>query len=280
MKTRVEIQHGTGYKSLREFNDSNVALKWAKAEVRDPDSPLFRKKLRVVGSKRARSAVPGVLTGYGVTYTWNGESRTARTQTGIRGTTDVEVAVDGAGRALHVRKGNQMWNLVAAEDVVDFEDDVGPYTDLDPALDEPKAETPPPPPVHPLVPAILELRYLSMVSQQLHWTTSGPTAPSDHELMRKLYEVANDSFDKLAERAQGLPGLAPPPVDQQAAYVLSKTAVPSATMADVYARLLDAVVVLNATSASGALSPGTANLVQGIADELEAQAYFVGQRVR
>lgn len=217
MKPRVEVRTGSKYTSIREFSDVGVAKKWAKAEVSDPESPLYQKQLRVVASK-----------------------------------------------------------VKTAEDVIDFEDDVGPYGDVG---DLPKEEAPTETmfTAHPLTLLVLELRYLSMVSQQLHWTISGPSATSDHLLLKGLYETANTSFDKIAERLQGL-SVSPPTVDQQAAYVLSKTAVQVTSLIDVYGRLMDTVGVFNTVTTQG-MSSGTANLVQGIADVLEEQAYFFGQRV-
>jgi DNA-binding ferritin-like protein len=47
---------------------------------------------------------------------------------------------------------------------------------------------------------VWELRFFSMASQVAHWRVFGPTAYSDHELYKRVYEKLNDLLDELAER--------------------------------------------------------------------------------
>lgn len=128
---------------------------------------------------------------------------------------------------------------------------------------------------------VCDLRYLSMVSQHLHWTVSGATSMQDHQMLGGLYEACDGFFDSVAERVVGLGGLAPTVAEHlKYVYACAKRDGDVASMQGVGEMVVRTAQELNQVAACEGLSEGTKNLLAGIADELEKQAYFFQQRSR
>ena len=125
---------------------------------------------------------------------------------------------------------------------------------------------------------VCELRFASMVSQSLHWTVTGPTSIQDHEFLGGLYELCNTSMDSVAERIVGLGGQAPTVAEQlKYAYGYAKH-LHVVTLNDIMITLTHLTQVVNVISTQD-ISGGTANLIEGIADALEQQTFFLRQRL-
>lgn len=60
--------------------------------------------------------------------------------------------------------------------------------------------------VEAIVLAVVELRVLYLKHLNSHWTTGGPSFYGDHQLFERLYKMAQEDTDALAERVIGLAG--------------------------------------------------------------------------
>lgn len=152
----------------------------------------------------------------------------------------------------------------------------------------------------PLSMALAFMRALAHIHKSHHWQTAGQNFYADHLLFERLYSESLDFIDQVAERAVGIYG--PSAVDPflQAsglqivvAFVCGHTrgdAMPtsleSSTSELMVARSLKGEVkflkVLESVIASltqfEKLSPGTSNLLEGVADKHETFVYLLRQR--
>lgn len=144
--------------------------------------------------------------------------------------------------------------------------------------------------LNPLVVLLAMLRAASMVHQTHHWQTSGGHYYADHLLFERLYNESQDFIDQVAERAIGSTG-APGVVDVQTQVELMETFVGwmcdgsldadamVASSLNAENLIVSAVsVVISKLEASGNLSNGTDNLLQGVSDLHEQFVYLLKQR--
>lgn len=134
------------------------------------------------------------------------------------------------------------------------------------------------------------LRAEAVVHQTHHWQTRGQNYYGDHLLFDRLYGDANGLIDSWAERTVGVGGIeyVGPVIQMAHQAVLVAYAQPEAqeaqedfpecSLAVVRLVLLLIEVVRADLAAIGALTSGTENLLQGIADKHEEFAYLLTQR--
>ena len=135
------------------------------------------------------------------------------------------------------------------------------------------------------------LRAAALVHQSHHWQTRGPAYYADHLLFERLYNDSVGFIDQVAERAVGMGGealvnpllqvsLIPALVSLWCRHAEPATpetlALESLNVERCTIDCLDAVRL--AMSARGALSAGTDNLLQGVADKHEEFVYLLQQR--
>lgn len=134
------------------------------------------------------------------------------------------------------------------------------------------------------------LRAGAMVHQAHHWQTRGPQYYADHLLFDRLYSESVGFVDQIAERTVGLGG------ESHVSPILQAKLIPAITLLwcrDAVAEPAElALVSLNVErcivdcieevrsrmSDRGALSSGTDNLLQGVADKHEEFVYLLQQR--
>ncbi len=138
----------------------------------------------------------------------------------------------------------------------------------------------------PLSTVLVALRAASFIHQTHHWQTRGPQFYSDHLLFQRLYEESQPFIDQVAERAVGAgsPGL----VDavEQAGKIAGIVQVLSRGAGSLVNRSLqtESLVIsvvaqaLKMLGANGAITNGTSNLLQGVADLHETFVYLLSQR--
>lgn len=138
------------------------------------------------------------------------------------------------------------------------------------------------------------LRAAALVHQSHHWQTRGDTFYSDHKLYEQLYGESLGPIDRLAERAVGSGHrlLVHPVIQAAQVAALVKFFCGDIQIdptPDEYALtsfMTEAHVLslmgmaYGALKASSALSPGTDNLLQDIADTHETFVYLLRQRVQ
>lgn len=134
------------------------------------------------------------------------------------------------------------------------------------------------------------LQAAAQVHQSHHWQTRGPNYYSDHLLFERLYSESVPFVDQVAERAVGLGGVALVSPFLQASLVqvlmalwgLESASAPLdfvAVSLEVERCLVDCIEEVRATMEDrGALTSGTDNLLQGIADKHEELIYLLQQR--
>lgn len=136
------------------------------------------------------------------------------------------------------------------------------------------------------------LRAGSLVHQTHHWQTRGDTSYGDHLLYERLYNDSQAFIDQIAERAVGAGNhlLVHPVIQASQVAALVKHFcgdILSDPTPDQYAaisliteiRLLSALnIVYAALEQKGALTKGTDNLLQGVADKHEEFIYLLKQR--
>ncbi len=140
---------------------------------------------------------------------------------------------------------------------------------------------------------VICLRALALVHQGHHWHTSGPTYYADHLLFERLYNALGPEIDAVAERAVGsspIINLFDPLV--QAGLISDMVAkmapggfnnpggfVAQSLGAEQY--LLDTLQYARERLTDRAwLTPGTDNLLAGIADKHETHVYLLRQRAQ
>lgn len=144
------------------------------------------------------------------------------------------------------------------------------------------------------------LKGLALVHQTHHWQTSGTAFYADHLLFERLYNESLDLIDQVAERAVGVDG--PDVVDpfllatgvlmvvsHVCGYVQGDPQPTSLEVVTpdmmVHRSLRGEVTLLKAVGKTledlrtrGTLTPGTSNLLEGVADKHEAFVYLLKQR--
>lgn len=138
------------------------------------------------------------------------------------------------------------------------------------------------------------LRALAFIHQTAHWQTRGPSFYADHTLFERLYNDTLPLIDAVAERCVGSGGLSLVNPTLQAsgvALTVERLAGPitdSVQSADdlvmLSLRAVEAFLVAfkfayEQMEARGALTGGTDNLLQGVADKHEEFAYLLKQRI-
>jgi starvation-inducible DNA-binding protein len=133
------------------------------------------------------------------------------------------------------------------------------------------------------------LQGASLVHQTHHWSTLGPTYYGDHLLFERLYNESQEFIDQVAERMMGLGASAVVAVAQtrvMSAFVqqcgLARTPDEMAQVSLTAELLILNIVkrVLDTFDASETLTPGTSNLLEGLADKHEAFVYLLQQRTK
>ena len=122
---------------------------------------------------------------------------------------------------------------------------------------------------------ITTFRQAYLLAHHAHHSASGPTFLQDHEFLGSLYGAYEDAYDTLVERAIGLGS----PVNE---ILVNKEAVAAyadccrdcKTTEDFLKQIQKTVKPL----VTGA-TDGTANLLQGLADDSEARTYKLSQRL-
>lgn len=136
------------------------------------------------------------------------------------------------------------------------------------------------------------LRAASIVHQAHHWQTRGSSFYGDHQLFDRLYSEGLEGIDQVAERAVGLGGRELVGAARQSTLVADLIARWTSMSGDSSAAGLAGIslgverdVVSAVTEAkrsleaSGRLTEGTDNLLQGIADQHEEFVYLLQQRL-
>ena len=123
-------------------------------------------------------------------------------------------------------------------------------------------------------------RAAQFVAHRAHHLCAGATFFQDHEFFGELYSVYEDAYDSLIERMIGLgqsPGINEITLDAARA-----AASHNATEVDrMFSMILNVErsFCTEITKIQGKQTPGTQNLLQGLADESEARQYKIRQRV-
>lgn len=129
---------------------------------------------------------------------------------------------------------------------------------------------------HVLGSLLCSLRALSIHVQQYHWTVSGSTFSTDHELLNDAYTLAITSLDAIAERMMSLKMQVPSPATQMQ---FAETYAAIASMEDAAYAVHMILPTFAYANAHDDITVGTQNLLGGIADEFEKLHYFLYQRI-
>jgi DNA-binding ferritin-like protein len=131
------------------------------------------------------------------------------------------------------------------------------------------------------------LQGAALLHQTHHWSTRGRAFFADHQLFERLYNESLEFIDQVAERMIGL-GAPRVHAFTQARLVLEF--VTKCGMAHTPDEMIQASIkaelavlalvdqVLRSFEASGTLTPGTSNLLEGVADQHESFLYLLQQR--
>lgn len=131
------------------------------------------------------------------------------------------------------------------------------------------------------------LQGAALVHQVNHWSTFGPSFYADHKLYEQLYNESLEFIDQVAERMMGLGASAVVGVTQARVIQAFVQQCGMAHTPDEMAQvgLTAELLVLRVTEkvlenfdASGTLTPGTSNLLEGLADKHETFVYLLQQR--
>jgi DNA-binding ferritin-like protein len=135
----------------------------------------------------------------------------------------------------------------------------------------------------PLVSLLGVLQAVALLHQTHHWSTRGPVYYADHLLFERLYNESLEFIDQVAERAvgQGTPKISA--ITQVSKMQACLQALGSADDAQgmVEVSLAAELFCLNAVKIvleSSEVSPGTSNLLEGLADKHESFVYLLRQR--
>lgn len=138
----------------------------------------------------------------------------------------------------------------------------------------------------PLSAVLVALRAASFIHQTHHWQTRGPQFYADHLLFQRLYEESQPFIDQVAERAVGVGSSGMVDAVQQATRIAGivhalSQGVGSLINRSLHTESLVLSVIAQAIKmlgANGAMTNGTSNLLQGVADLHETFVYLLSQR--
>lgn len=148
-------------------------------------------------------------------------------------------------------------------------------------------------PLRPLSWVLASLRALSLVHQTHHWQTRGGSYYADHLLFQRLYEDGTGLIDQVAERAVGLGSSALVDLTRQinnihriitmamSAFGESASSPEQMVQRSLVGEMLFLKFLgqmISKLEASGALTPGLSNLLEGVADKHEEFTYLLSQR--
>jgi hypothetical protein len=150
----------------------------------------------------------------------------------------------------------------------------------------------------PLATLVACLRAVYQIHQSNHWTTKGTWYYGDHLLYQRLYEGILPEIDGVAERAVGMGAIemmrSLPQARQTLAfcemfceenkaatpYAISGSSVdPNALASRSLQAELFLVGLVEEVEGMAGTTPGTSNLLQGIADKHEGHIYLLNQRL-
>jgi len=140
------------------------------------------------------------------------------------------------------------------------------------------------PKLAPLASILAILRATAFLHQSHHWKTQGPTFYGDHLLFDRLYNEGLEGIDSLAEKAVGLgygsdldPIVQSKAVAAVIAIFASEDFIESSLKIESFAlQAIDAAILK--MKATGTLTSGVDNLLQGLADVHEGFLYLLKQR--
>lgn len=124
----------------------------------------------------------------------------------------------------------------------------------------------------------------NLLAHNMHNICARVAFLSDHEYLADIYEKADDQYDAVIERMIGL-GM---PIDLNLVHtqaVQKLTSMPAAKdNTEMFSQLLQLnkqiLQIIEMECKSGKLSEGTRQLLGGHADEVEAEQYKLGQRIK
>jgi DNA-binding ferritin-like protein len=128
----------------------------------------------------------------------------------------------------------------------------------------------------------------AQLHQLHHWQVTGEQYYGDHILLQRIYEDSGAFIDQLAEKTVGHFGVIPPVEFVQAVGQFVTNFAPQAleptymmvSSLEIEKTIISTIdSVRQALEASGELSNGMDNLLQGIADKHEEFIYLLQQRV-
>lgn len=133
------------------------------------------------------------------------------------------------------------------------------------------------------------MRALAHIHQTHHWQTGGPTSYSDHLLFERLYNESLEPIDQVAERIVGSTDPEGVKAHQQIDWmhqlvklICAEDATSDSSEQKVQHSLRGEALFLNVLAAcleSQSWSPGTHNLLEGVADKHEVFTYLLKQRL-
>jgi hypothetical protein len=130
-------------------------------------------------------------------------------------------------------------------------------------------------------------RALYELLHSFHWQTSGPSFYADHLLFERLYGVAYQDIDAIAEKLIGVTGrtdlVGPQLQSQLTSKVLDGFEIsdePSGFAASALLAEHGLLALLADLLQTPDLSQGLQNFLQGIADTHETSVYLLGQRTK
>jgi len=153
----------------------------------------------------------------------------------------------------------------------------------------------------PLGAVVTFLRAMAHVHQSHHWQTHGTAYYADHLLFERLYNESLEFVDQVAERAVGIDGMAAVDPFLQATGISLVVAHacghhqgdrnPSSLEVSTPDLMVErslrgevtllklVTMVIQALERAGKLTPGTSNLLEGVADKHEVFVYLLQQRL-
>jgi len=139
-----------------------------------------------------------------------------------------------------------------------------------------------------LLHALAAMRFLYTVDQQTHWQSRGQAFYGDHLMMQRIYGMAQEDVDSLAERMAGLLGYEaidlPNQLDElmncpdAATIAEERDPVAMATMAEKHA-LWTLENAYETCKRDGTLTLGLDDLLMSMCSNREVALYLLGQRV-
>ncbi len=135
----------------------------------------------------------------------------------------------------------------------------------------------------PLVALLGVLQAVALLHQTHHWSTRGPAYYADHLLFERLYNESLEFIDQVAERAvgQGMPGISATTQASRMLACLEALGPANGAQGMVEVSLAAELFCLSSVKAvldGSEVSPGTSNLLEGVADKHESFVYLLQQR--